>query len=83
MTYIAGVYHRWGIAKSVIVAQVWINTAAAIGACVGPLIIGALTKADLQDGWRKFWVRRSNPGDMYYADLNLSGLKWRYGVCVD
>lgn len=39
-------------------AQAWMNVAAALGACVGPLIIGALTKSNYHTGWRKFyWVQ--------------------------
>lgn len=38
------------------VGQVWINIAAALASCTGPLIIGALTRADPVNGWRKFWV---------------------------
>ncbi|KAK5444376.1 hypothetical protein LTS15_010491 [Exophiala xenobiotica] len=36
-------------------AQACMNIAAALGAISGPLIIGALTRANTQDGWRKFW----------------------------
>lgn len=32
------------------------NIAAALGAISGPLIIGALTKGNEKDGWRKFYV---------------------------
>jgi hypothetical protein len=32
------------------------NVAAALGACAGPLITGALTKANPRTGWRKFYV---------------------------
>jgi hypothetical protein len=39
-----------------IVAQACMNVAAALGACMGPLIIGALTKANQHTGWRKFYV---------------------------
>ncbi|KEF57513.1 uncharacterized protein A1O9_05430 [Exophiala aquamarina CBS 119918] len=35
--------------------QVWINIAAGLAACTGPLIVGALTKADPENGWRKLW----------------------------
>ena len=38
------------------VAQASVNVAAALGACVGPLVIGAFTKADPRDGWRNFFV---------------------------
>ncbi|KAJ9602586.1 hypothetical protein H2200_012779 [Cladophialophora chaetospira] len=39
-------------------AQAGVNVAAALGACVGPLIIGAFTKADRRNGWRNFyWVQ--------------------------
>lgn len=31
------------------------NVAAAIGACSGPLIIGAFVKSDPKNGWRKFY----------------------------
>jgi len=43
------------------VGQVWINIAAGLAACTGPLIVGALTKADPENGWRKFWVWYLNP----------------------
>jgi hypothetical protein len=33
------------------------NVAAALGACAGPLIIGALTRSDSHTGWRNFYVR--------------------------
>jgi len=39
------------------VAQAGINVAAALGASSGPLIIGALTKGDPENGWRKFYAR--------------------------
>lgn len=39
------------------VAQACMNIAAAIGAIIGPLIIGALTRGDEKNGWRKFYVR--------------------------
>ena len=32
------------------------NVAAAVGACVGPLIIGSLTKRNPHTGWRNFFV---------------------------
>ncbi|KAF9886379.1 hypothetical protein FE257_011524 [Aspergillus nanangensis] len=39
-------------------AQAGMNIAAGLGATSGPLIIGALTKANPLDGWRKFyWVQ--------------------------
>ncbi|OAQ78164.1 siderophore iron transporter [Purpureocillium lilacinum] len=35
-----------------------INIAAALGACSGPLIIGALSRYDPENGWRKyFWIQ--------------------------
>lgn len=37
------------------------NVAAALGACVGPLIIGALTKANLHTSWRNFYARPPFP----------------------
>lgn len=37
------------------------NVAAALGACVGPLAIGALTKANPHTGWRNFYVRLCPP----------------------
>ena len=62
------------------VAQAGINIAAALGAISGPLIIGALTKGDIENGWRKFYV--SSPMGCFLLDLNLylSGFKW---VCGD
>ena len=39
-----------------LVAQACINVAAALGAISGPLIIGALTKKDVENGWRNFYV---------------------------
>ena len=41
--------------------QAGINIAAAGGAISGPLIIGAMTKADLENGWRNFYVCISDP----------------------
>ncbi len=38
------------------VAQAAMNVAAALGACAGPLIIGALTKANHHTGWRNYYV---------------------------
>ncbi|KAJ9614360.1 hypothetical protein H2200_002496 [Cladophialophora chaetospira] len=35
--------------------QVTINIFASLGSSTGPLIIGALTKANPENGWRKFW----------------------------
>lgn len=43
------------------VAQACINIAAALGAISGPLIIGALTKGDVEDGWRKYYVSSLPP----------------------
>lgn len=42
--------------KISIVAQACINLAASMGACVGPLIIGGLTRKDPKNGWRDFFV---------------------------
>lgn len=39
------------------VAQASMNIAATLGGIVGPMSIGALTKIDPVDGWRKFYVR--------------------------
>ncbi len=39
-----------------IVVTTFVNCSAVLGATVGPLIIGALTKADQLNGWRKFYV---------------------------
>ncbi|KAK5095834.1 hypothetical protein LTS08_007971 [Lithohypha guttulata] len=39
-------------------AQAGINIAAALGAISGPLMIGALTRGDIENGWRKFyWIQ--------------------------
>lgn len=48
--------HR-GADMTLEVAQACINIAAALGAMSGPLVIGALTKADIENGWRTFYVR--------------------------
>ncbi|CAM1503636.1 Fc.00g012270.m01.CDS01 [Cosmosporella sp. VM-42] len=38
--------------------QASVNVAAALGACAGPLIIGALCRNDPDDGWRKYyWIQ--------------------------
>lgn len=42
----------------IIVAQAGINVAAALGASIGPLMIGGFVKHDPENGWRKFYVRR-------------------------
>ncbi|EXJ67988.1 uncharacterized protein A1O5_08602 [Cladophialophora psammophila CBS 110553] len=40
------------------IGQVWVNIAAALATCTGPLIIGALTKANPEKGWRRFyWIQ--------------------------
>ena len=44
-----------------LVAQALVNVAVALGATIGPMILGALTKRDPVNGWRDFWVRRSDP----------------------
>ncbi|KAK5693787.1 hypothetical protein LTR17_025025 [Elasticomyces elasticus] len=38
-------------------AQGAMNVAASLGAIASPLIIGILTRNDVQNGWRKFYVR--------------------------
>ena len=48
-------FHR-PILRNPIVAQACINLAASAGACVGPLIVGGLTKKDSKSGWRNFFV---------------------------
>lgn len=52
-------------------AQACINVAAALGAISGPLIIGAMTKSNLQDGWRNF----------YWVQMGLWGLT-AFGILV-
>lgn len=32
------------------------NVAAALGACLGPIVIGALTEDNKKTGWRNFYV---------------------------
>ncbi len=56
------------------------NIAAALGAISGPLIIGALTKGDVANGWRKFFVG-TIPAGAVVLNLRLpfSGFKWRSG----
>jgi hypothetical protein len=62
------------------VAQAAMNIAASFGACSGPLIVGALTKANPHTGWRNFYV-----SSMLFSLLSLSsntafsGFKWRFG----
>ena len=38
------------------VVQAGMNVAAATGACIGPLAIGALTRTNPHTGWRNFYV---------------------------
>jgi hypothetical protein len=45
------------------------NVAASVGACVGPLAIGALTKANGHTGWRNFYVRLPNHLKMLFPVL--------------
>ena len=60
-------------------AQAGINIAAALGAISGPLIIGAMTKGDLQNGWRNYYVSLLIPS-RFATSNNCSGFKWDYGV---
>jgi hypothetical protein len=46
---------------NLIVAQAAMNFAAALGGCSGPLMIGALTKANPHTGWRNFYVSSESP----------------------
>lgn len=39
-----------------IVSQAIMNIAACLGAVAGPLVIGAFTKTDEVNGWKKFYV---------------------------
>lgn len=41
------------------------NLAAALGAVTSPLVIGAFTKADVINGWKKFYV--SSPRGRNYS----------------
>lgn len=41
--------------------QAGMNVAASLGACSAPLIIGGLTRANQQQGWRNFYVRSPLP----------------------
>lgn len=50
------------------VAQACINIAAALGAISGPLIIGALTKGDVKNGWRNYYVSRFLQSTVHYVD---------------
>jgi hypothetical protein len=38
------------------VAQALMNLAACLGAMTSPLVIGAFTKADIENGWKNFYV---------------------------
>ena len=51
------------------VAQACMNIAACLGAIVGPMAIGALTKRDPINGWRDFYVRGRIP-----KSLNTNGI---------
>jgi hypothetical protein len=55
------------------------NVAAAIGACAGPLIIGALIERNAHTGWRNFYVIII----FLLIDIKLnifhSGFKWHFG----
>ena len=68
----------------IIVSQAVMNVAACLGAVTGPLVIGAFTKADVVNGWKKFYVSRPPP---YLGSLSMSseltvnsGCKWPSGV---
>lgn len=43
------------------VAQACMNIAACLGAVIGPMAIGALTKRDPVNGWRDFYVCETIP----------------------
>lgn len=64
-----------------LVVQAGMNVAAALGSCIGPLTIGALTKANAHTGWRTFYVipRPSLFIFLQCADLLPSGYKWDFG----
>lgn len=49
-----------------IVVQAAINVAAYLGYIVGPMSIGAFTRADPVNGWRKFYVRCCCPSFSLY-----------------
>ena len=51
------------------VAQACINIAAALGAISGPLIIGALTKGDVTNGWRNYYVSWSLQNPVHNVDV--------------
>lgn len=53
------------------VVQSIINIAAALGACSGPLIIGALSRYDPENGWRKYFVSPMYPQSFSSANLTL------------
>ena len=59
-------------------AQACINVAAALGAISGPLVIGAMTKGDLKNGWRNFYV--GTYARMVEASNAYSGFKWAFGA---
>lgn len=56
------------------VVQASMNVAASLGACAGPLIIGALTKANGHTGWRNFYVSLYGHLDMFTFVLTSSSL---------
>jgi len=63
---------------TVAVAQAVMNVAAGIGALLGPLCIGSLTKHNIKDGWRNFYVRELER--CTYAANFGSGYKCHFGV---
>lgn len=64
-----------------LVAQAGINIAAALGAISAPLIIGAWTKEDIENGWRKFYVSLSFAKELRRdTDWCPSGFKWAFGA---
>lgn len=62
--------------------QACVNVAAALGACVGPLAIGALTREDPVDGWRNYYVGVASVAiAALWPQLTVlfSGSRWPFG----
>lgn len=65
-----------------LVAQAAINGAGSLGMISAPLIIGALSKRDLHQGWRTFYVRILELSFFHAPEtyMSSSGSRLRYGV---
>lgn len=59
------------------VAQAFLNLGSISGSITGPLVIGALTQRDPQNGWRNFYVSVANQSALRaYLDFNHYSSQW-------